>query len=84
MEKSEIFKTMKRQLLNRACMMALSFIQRYIYKHMSFFAGVKRKQNSGEETASHPSWEASKRRKLQQNISQTKFQGQKITFDDSD
>ncbi|CAB3992146.1 Hypothetical predicted protein [Paramuricea clavata] len=46
--------------------------------------GAKRKGNSVEETASHPSWEASKRRKLQQNISQTKFQGQKITFDDSD
>ena len=45
--------------------------------------GVKRKPESVEK-ASHPSWEASKRRKLQQNISETKFQGQKITFNDSD
>ena len=49
-----------------------------------FFAGVKRQPESVKEEASHPSWEASKRRKLQQNISETKFQGQKITFDDSE
>ena len=46
--------------------------------------GVKKQAESVKEEASHPSWEASKRRKLQQNISETKFQGQKITFDDSD
>ncbi|XP_028400338.1 serum response factor-binding protein 1-like isoform X2 [Dendronephthya gigantea] len=46
--------------------------------------GNKRKDNSVDETLNHPSWEASKRRKMQQNISKTKFQGQKITFDDSD
>jgi hypothetical protein len=54
-----------------------------VYKSYSF-VGVKRQRESVEEEASHPSWEASKRRKLQQNISETKFQGQKITFDDSD
>lgn len=48
------------------------------------FSAVKRKEVKNDLSTNHPSWEASKRRKLQHNISEVKFQGQKITFDDSD
>lgn len=47
-------------------------------------AKIAKPKKGVQETASHPSWEASKRRKLEQNISQTQFQGEKIIFEDSD
>lgn len=43
---------------------------------------IKAKPKKVAAQSHHPSWEASKRRKLEQNISQTQFQGKKITFED--